>query len=254
MPALRLDLHNHSRASRDSKLSIDDLIAQAKARGLDGFALTDHDSTAGNAEALEKARQNDLLLIPGCEVSSRDGHVLALFVEQPAGRGPLERVLEEVHQQDGLAVIAHPLRYGGGVQRRVLERCIGLVDGIEAYNPDNTPLGNRTGWSLAQRHAKFQTGGSDTHTIQNMAHGVTVVDAEARSLEGVREAMRRGRTRAVGMHAPPCRCTRCRVYYLLEPIGRSERFRSLPASGRALREANRLFGRLFFSAGRAMRW
>jgi len=251
---LRLDLHNHSRVSRDSKLSIDDMIAQAKARQLDGFALTDHDSIAGNAEALQKAEREDVLLIPGCEVSSREGHVLALFVTRPIKTGPLPQVLADIRDQDGIAVISHPLRKGGGVPRRVLEDHLDMIDGIEVYNPDNTPFGNRAGWRIARRHGKFQTGGSDTHFIQNMGHGVTVVRSQSRSLESVRAALAAGQTSAWGKHAPPCSCARCRVYYLLEPIGRSQRFQALPASEYVLRQANRMFGRLFFSAGRAMRW
>jgi predicted metal-dependent phosphoesterase TrpH len=251
---LRLDLHNHSRVSRDSKLSIDDMIAQAKARQLDGFALTDHDSIAGNAEALWKAQREGLLVIPGCEISSREGHVLALFVGQPIKARSLRQVLADVHDQDGIAVISHPLRAGGGVQRQALEDNLDLIDGIEVYNPDNTPFGNRAGWRVARRHKKFQTGGSDTHFIQNMGHGVTLVRSQSRSLQSVRAALAAGRTSAAGRHAPPCACSRCKIYYLLEPIGRSRRFQSLPASEYALRQANRVFGRLFFSAGRAMRW
>lgn len=249
-----MDLHNHSRASRDSTLSIEQLIAQAKARQLDGFALTDHDSIEGNAEALHKAAHENLVMIPGCEVSSRDGHVLALFVSRPIRTGPLGQVLAEVRAQGGIAVVSHPLRKGGGVQLRELEDHLDLIDGIEVYNPDNTPFGNRAGWRTARRHSKLQTGGSDTHAIPNMGHGVTVVRSESRSLESVRGALAAGWACASGKHAPPCRCVRCRVYYLLEPIGRSQRFQSLPASEYTLRQANRIFRRLFFSAGRALRW
>ena len=254
METLRLDLHNHSRVSRDSSLSIDQLIAQAKARGLDGFALTDHDAIAGNAEALRKAAREDLLVIPGCEVSSREGHVLGLFVSHPIHAGRLGQVLADIRAQGGLAVVSHPLRKGGGVPRQALEDHLDLIDGIEVYNPDNTPFGNRAGWRTARRAGKLQTGGSDTHALPNMGHAVTLVHSHSHSLDGVREALAAGRARAWGKHAPPCACSHCRVYYLLEPIGRSRRFQALPASGYALRQANRIFGRLFFSAGRAMRW
>lgn len=254
METLRLDLHNHSRVSPDSRLCIDDMIAQAKARRLDGFALTDHDAISGNAEAISKGEREGLVIIPGCEISSREGHVLALFLERPVKPAPLRTVLHAVRAQDAIAIVSHPLRKGGGVQRQALEANMDLLHGIEVYNPDNTPFGNRSGWRLARRWHKLQTGGSDTHFIQNMGFGVTLVRSEAHTLDAVRAALAAGQAAAAGTHAPPCACPRCRLYYLLEPIGRSRRFQALPASDQALRQANRLLARLFFSAGRAMRW
>jgi len=254
MPLLKLDLHNHSRASRDSKVSVDELIAAAKRTGLDGFALTDHDAITANAEAVEKGIEAGLVVVPGCEVSTREGHVLALFLDRPVHPGPLGQALREIHDAGALAVISHPLRKGGGVPRDVVEEHLDLIDGLEVYNPDNTPFGNRVAWQVASGHGKMQTAGSDTHAVPNMGHAVTLLQAEGRSPAAVRQALKSGRARASGKHAPPCSCVRCLAYCLLEPIARSRRFQSLPAHDRMMRQANHVLRRLFFSSGREMRW
>lgn len=78
-----VDLHVHSNAS-DGTFSPSQVVELAKNAGLDAFALTDHDTTAGVPEALEKGRDLNIEVIPGIEVSSSfDGteiHILGLFV------------------------------------------------------------------------------------------------------------------------------------------------------------------------------
>ena len=79
-----VDLHVHSNAS-DGTFSPSQVVELAKNAGLDAFALTDHDTTAGVPEALEKGRDLNIEAIPGIEVSSSfDGteiHILGLFVD-----------------------------------------------------------------------------------------------------------------------------------------------------------------------------
>lgn len=98
MPAAPLtvgeaDLHAHSTVS-DGTESPAELMAQAAAAGLWGVALTDHDSTSGWAEAANAVPDTGVVLIPGMELSTREGfmsvHMLAYLVD------PLdERLLAE---------------------------------------------------------------------------------------------------------------------------------------------------------------
>ena len=77
---LRLDLHTHSAASPDGRMSIDELVRAAKAAGLDGVAVTDHD-----AVLTDPPTYDDFLVIPGCEFSTEYGHLLGLFLREPIG-------------------------------------------------------------------------------------------------------------------------------------------------------------------------
>ena len=91
------DLHVNSNAS-DSTFSPSQVVELAKNAGLDAFALTDHDTTAGVPEALEKGRDLNIEVIPGIEVSSSfDGteiHILGLFVnsDDPVLAAMLEKM------------------------------------------------------------------------------------------------------------------------------------------------------------------
>lgn len=92
-----VDLHVHSNAS-DGTFSPSQVVELAKNAGLDAFALTDHDTTAGVPEALEKGRDLNIKVIPGIEVSSSfDGteiHILGLFVnsDDPVLAAMLEKM------------------------------------------------------------------------------------------------------------------------------------------------------------------
>ena len=77
---MRIDLHTHSTAS-DGTQPPAVVVAEAAAAGLDVVALTDHDTTAGWAEASAAAREHGVTLVPGAEVSCQAGgisvHMLA---------------------------------------------------------------------------------------------------------------------------------------------------------------------------------
>jgi len=85
---VRFDLHLHTTHSPDGEMTPADLVRTAVAKDLKGIAITDHNSTRGIKEAREEARKFEgFLVIPGMEVSSRQGHVLALGVEGPIVSG-----------------------------------------------------------------------------------------------------------------------------------------------------------------------
>ena len=76
-----IDLHNHTwPRSHDSVLDPEDLITRAKELGLDGICLTEHDAVWNPTEAQALAEKHDFLVIPGVEISTDDGHILAYGV------------------------------------------------------------------------------------------------------------------------------------------------------------------------------
>ncbi len=86
MGRVRIDLHTHSRAS-DGTQTPTDLVTSARAAGLDVVALTDHDTTAGWAEAADAARVTGVSLVRGTEVSARSRGVsvhLLCYLQDPA--------------------------------------------------------------------------------------------------------------------------------------------------------------------------
>jgi len=96
---LKIDLHVHTNYSYDGFTKIDEAIACAKQRGLNGIAVTDHNTIEGALNALE--RKTDIIIIPGIEINTEKGHIIALGVTKriPPGLTLLETV-NEIRKQD----------------------------------------------------------------------------------------------------------------------------------------------------------
>ena len=124
---LRLDLHIHSERSPDGCMTLAEIAARARAAGLNGAAVCDHDRT------LEEVPEfPDFLLIPGVEVSTEYGHLLGLFVREPIGTRKFAEAVERIRGQGGLAVLAHPFEHSRDTGR--IAPIAPLLDGVEVWN------------------------------------------------------------------------------------------------------------------------
>jgi len=164
---MRLDLHVHSVYSPDGMIELEQLAKKVKALGLEGFALTDHDSLKGLKKAEAVCKKHKLVFVPGVEVSAEQGHILGYYINSPIKKGLSGvEVVEEIHSQGGLAVAAHPydfLRSGvGGKVVRSLK-----LDGIEVTNSKSF-FGNHMANQLADELGIAKTGGSDAHILEEV--------------------------------------------------------------------------------------
>ena len=187
---LKMDLHVHTCYSKDGATTLKEVVVYARKRGLDGVAITDHDSIKG---ALELAKKRDFLVIPGIEVSTKFGHVLALNVIAPIPPklSPFETI-ETIHDLGGIAVAAHPTTmYKGGIRRQITSN----FDAIEVINSSTFPFFLST--HLARRLAVHlnlpQTGGSDSHCPSNIGTAYTLIDANS-EVDEVIHAIKKGET------------------------------------------------------------
>ena len=103
------DLHIHSIYSQDATTTVRAILKQAADVKLDVIAITDHDEIRGAFEAQQMSAQYGIEVIPGAEVSTRDGHLVALFIKAlpPAGM-PLIDTLIHIGEQGGIAIAPHP--------------------------------------------------------------------------------------------------------------------------------------------------
>lgn len=185
---LRLDLHVHSVRSPDGCMELEEIAERARAAGLQGAAVCDHDRAA---EALPLF--SDFLLIPGTEVSTDQGHLLGLFVTRPIESREFTLAAEEIHRQGGIAVLAHPFQRSRDAER--LAGLVPLLDGVEVWNSRadrKHRQANAMAEAFAREHGLAPFAGSDAHVPQEVGNGVIRVEAEALTLEAVREALRRG--------------------------------------------------------------
>ncbi|MEW6328541.1 MAG: PHP domain-containing protein [Candidatus Micrarchaeota archaeon] len=194
-----LDLHVHTHHSADSAIKPRELIEEAKRRGLGGFAVTDHNRFAGALEAKKLARdlKSDLVVIPGEEVLTERGEVLAYFIGEEIEPGRFEDVMDDIARQGGVAALPHPF---DRLRRRFDFRGCRRVDEIAAVETFNARVvfreDNERAEKFAEKNEKTKIGGSDAHFIFEFGNGKT--ETKASDEEGLRKAIKERATKAVG--------------------------------------------------------
>lgn len=184
-PLGRADLHMHTSAS-DGKATVQELLnfVSQHHKNLNVIAITDHDTLDASLWAYERKSFYPFDIIPGLEVSSRDGHVLALWVTTAIQRNmDLADTVAAIHEAGGLAVLAHPAHpfipchFEQGL--RSLFNPAGLLeaglDGLEIHNAGIAGAGfNWIAKQIARTIGIAVTGGSDAHTTGAIGTGETL--------------------------------------------------------------------------------
>lgn len=202
---LRAELHSHSSLSHDGRDPIELILGQAEAIGLDALAITDHDAVEASREAADKASQYGLIGVPGIEVSSQAGHILGIGVTEliPKGRS-FEDTIELIHDAGGIAILPHPFQKSRhGVGPNVPPNVLAMADAIEVYNSRLlTGRGNRQARQFAEIHNLPMTAGSDAHISEMVGQAVTAIDTNVRTVNGIVDAIRDGKTSIQGNRTP----------------------------------------------------
>lgn len=198
---IRFDPHVHTGVSPDGQGSVYEVLSYCDDRGLDAVAITDHDTTTAATQALVAQQYYDVEVVPGAEISTSDGHLLALGIETdpPVGR-PFTETVTWVRDRGGIAVVPHPFqRSRHGVGRATITTC----DGIEVFNAwAITGVRNRRAATFAQREGYPGLGSSDAHRpdLVGTAHTEVLIEG-ALSVETILEAIAAGRCWPTGRSA-----------------------------------------------------
>jgi len=199
----RADLHIHTLAS-DGTASVSEILDHVERTGhLDVIAISDHEriDAALAAQALLARRAAHLEVIVGEEITTRGGHLLALFLEERVR--PLQALREtiaQVHEQGGLAIAAHPLApYPICISGRAIRRLQAdpdpryHLDGIETFNPSSAGKTHHAkAVALADDLSLTGLGGSDAHMLDAIGSGYTTF--AGRTAQDLRAAIEEGRT------------------------------------------------------------
>ena len=196
----RIDLHCHSRFSADGVSEPEEMVQAAKERGLHGFAITDHNTCACVDYFLSAGLMredghpvNDFLIVPGQEITTSAGHLLALGVRLPdlKGIGPAEAV-GLIKEAGGLAVPPHPYdNFRAGIRESILD---GLaLEAIEVFNAAVTfKTANRRAYDYAQKRDLAMTAGSDAHHVEAIGTACTVLEMHDFTVREALAAIRKG--------------------------------------------------------------
>ena len=199
----RADLHMHSTYS-DGLGTIQQVLQYAQTQtNLDVIALTDHDVIDGALRARDLWAKGNYRFdfIVGEEVSTKSGHLLALFIEKRIPpRLSMEESIDLIHAQGGLAIVAHPLNqiFRHSCPRSVLDRIKASesvwLDGIETWNASFCGIyANRVAMqSNRDYYGWSELGNSDAHTLRAIGSGCTWFSGT--TAQDVREAIEQGET------------------------------------------------------------
>jgi predicted metal-dependent phosphoesterase TrpH len=195
---IKADLHVHTIYSNDSLITPKDLVYFAKKNGLNAVAVTDHNRVEG---ALKIAKETDFLIIPGIEINSAAGHIVALNVREviPKGLSALETV-ERIHAVGGVAVACHPyVLFKGCLGNNVCTE----FDAIEVINARAVPFNRsvRKAKEAAEHFHLSSVGGTDAHYGPQIGYGHTIIEAEP-DVDAIAKAIVDGHCQAAGKPVP----------------------------------------------------
>lgn len=195
---LKIDLHVHTHYSYDSLITPEELVFYAKKRELNCVAITDHDRIDG---ALKIVKETNFPIITGIEISSKDGHVLGLNLQEPIPPGlSADETVDRIHHVGGIAIACHPTAFfKGSLDKNVSSK----FDALEVINSSAFPFGYlvKKSRKIASHLGIARVAGSDAHYGPEIGCAYTLVDAELEVKEMVK-AISKGLCQPFGKAIP----------------------------------------------------
>ena len=173
---LKIDLHVHSKYSRDCRMEPEDILKTAERAGLDGVAITDHNTVKGGIEASKI--KSDIEVIVGSEVRTDRGEVIGYFLNEEIEKRELFEVIDAIREQGGTVCIPHPYDLFRIYNLKPKSDVLKAVDCIEVLNSRCVvDAFNKKARRLAREHGLGMTAGSDAHTISEIGASGVIVDS-----------------------------------------------------------------------------
>src|SRR5215472_11685323 len=181
---LKLDLHVHTSRSSDAKTPPELIPSLVKERGLDGLAITDHNILSHDSSP-------EIVILPGMEISSIDGHIIGLGVSEPVPRGLSgDETIRKIREFGGISIIVHPydlLR--SAVRPHILKERPDLIEVINSSSFLRT-----ISWKRARKFARKggfpTTAGSDSNIPETLGRAYTEIECDLREPQSVLAALK----------------------------------------------------------------
>lgn len=190
---MKLDLHMHSKYSSDGVLSPKEIVKTAIKKGLDGIAVTDHNTIQGGLVAKEYETKNFKVIV-GSEIMTDRGEVIGLFLEEEIGKSrSAQDVISDIRAQNGIVIIPHPF----DVQRHAfqpLESDVKFIDCVEGFNSRCIlKRYNEDAYEFGMTHNLTVVAGSDAHFANEIGNAGVIMENE-----DIRDALIKRRLKIFG--------------------------------------------------------
>lgn len=191
---MKADLHVHSCYSEDGKSTPQQILSAAKEKGFRCVSVTDHNEFKAFAEMCDS---EDVIVVPGEEVSSADGHIIALGIDRQIEKHlSIPETIDLIHKAGGIAIAAHPYRWWTGLGESNIRKYADLFDGVEARNGRSKRRDNERSEKLAADIGKMITAGSDAHHPERIGDGYIELPDDCVTWQDVIQAIKDGRVKA----------------------------------------------------------
>ncbi len=214
---LSIDMHVHSKHSHDSKVQVRDILNRAKELNI-GIAITDHNAIEGSLEA---GKQNEVLVIPGIEVTTSEFKDILIYFENfnelkdfynnhvkpfiklkkrtSYTKIKMIDLLKSLKEYKCIISIAHPFTV---VPKRSFyfvqqHKYFSYIDAIEVMTRAQTKKSDLACYGFALNNNKMITAGSDAHTLKNIGKIVSKFNGKP-TLKNIFSAIRNKKNSVIG--------------------------------------------------------
>lgn len=191
---MKVDLHLHdNKYSTDSHISIEEIVREAKRKGLDGIALTNHENPDVVKEIDELVEKYDFVIFPGVEYLTKDGDIVAFGIDKlPEEQMSAQEFIEYVDKFGGTCTAAHPYR----TNNRGLEDKLYTVKGltaIEGYNGSTSDYHNGLAVKAGKELGIQVIGSSDAHVVEKVGVYATLLPYKVKNVKELIETLKTNR-------------------------------------------------------------
>jgi predicted metal-dependent phosphoesterase TrpH len=176
-----LDLHIHSEYSFDSLSRVSDILKTANKKKVGCIAITDHNSIEGSLKALKTP--SDIIIICASEIGTEIGDIIGLFINEKIKSKKSLEVIEEIKEQGGLSVLAHPCKTKKNIDKEIFRK----IDAIEVFNA-RAGITNTNAKKIAFNNNLLITAGSDAHFCFEIGRGRLIIK-DCSDIEEIRKSI-----------------------------------------------------------------
>jgi predicted metal-dependent phosphoesterase TrpH len=199
---IKLDLHIHSQYSEDGIGSPKEIIKILQKRGLHGMAITDHNNIEGGLQA-KKVAPKDFIVIPGVEISTNKGHIIALDIKEDIKKNlSVEETIEKIIDIGGIPTVPHVFRTMSGIKADLLKEIHKKISVLEVFNSCSDPKTNLKTIKIAKNFNLGGIGGSDSHIPEYVGYGYTTVDSTDYNIDSILSEINKKKTWGEGNVLP----------------------------------------------------
>jgi len=167
-----------------------EMVERAKSLGIGVLCITDHDSIRAWPEAIAAGKKHGVLVVPGTEISSADGHILGLGLNGPVPKKlSAEETIDRIHAQGGFAIAAHPFDIKGlGIREKIK-----YADGVEVFNSLNADkVANWMSRRQSRRIGKPLFAGSDAHSVDMLGMSLNKISDDVQNIDDFIHSLKKG--------------------------------------------------------------